>query len=887
MKRRFLHVGAVVAVLSLLFALTVVNGTAPSASAQTTTPAPVSNKTTLTQGGGHTCAILENGTVKCWGYNNVGQLGDGTASPRWTPVSVAGLTNATAIAAGSAHSCALLEDGTVECWGSNLDGQLGDGTQDNRLTPVSVADLTNATAIATGTGNSCAVINDGTVKCWGNNQSGQLGNGTLTWEPGLTPVSVVGLTDVTAIAAGFSFACALLKYGTVKCWGNKDRVGDGDETNRKDRLTPVSVAGITNATAISAADGSACALLKDGTAKCWGHIAEDGLIPHYTPPRTTPVSVVGLTNATAISVGHEHACAVLEDDTAKCWGGGGAGQLGDDAIAESATPVPVVGLSNVTTVTAGERISCALRDDGTVKCWGGNNYLQPIGEIISGVRQPGGTQPGPGPTPDPGVLPNGVNYCDPAFTFLLGARGSGEAPKEDETGDFGTQPNGYEPPGTAPKWLLGGVAESEHPLYRSSNDSNRGMGSVLGATGRQLSSKLGESKVLPVGVAYRAIPVLDGKNPAVPVKFGLNYESSVNGGVENMVLAVQRIANYCSGKPSPQVILGGYSQGADVVDRALDKIQGGPLENVVTGVLMYGSPNFQHGAQENKSETNDSGLRALLRPLGSVAWIANHPGKAASFCRWGDIVCDPNASMVEPAIDPASGEVNFNAGIRPVQTQTAVKIHSNTQLGALPCPYTDDRRQFLWVCGSNAVLHMIDRTDLYNYANAGESTIGDPSVDWIYEAPPGQKLTITAVLGKLSQNATSAIVDGVRVSVTSTVGGLVKLPVWFRSTPAQVGEIAVENGVGTLEVTVPANTTAGLHHFVVYFPDGTTTAIPVQVNTALEVSDVSEVAVVTNATPDPPGSFPIPDPADPTGPGSPDSAPASSSLGSLGSTAPR
>ncbi|MBX3313773.1 MAG: hypothetical protein KF906_05575 [Actinobacteria bacterium] len=155
-----------------------------------TTGSPLADIRSITAGGGHTCALLTNGTAKCWGYNYDGRVGDGTTTNRLTPTTVTGLTGATAITAGGGgHSCALLTNGTAKCWGNNGSGQLGDGTTTNRLTPTTVTGLTGATAITPGGGHSCALLTNGTAKCWGNNVDGQLGDGTTTNR--LTPVTVL------------------------------------------------------------------------------------------------------------------------------------------------------------------------------------------------------------------------------------------------------------------------------------------------------------------------------------------------------------------------------------------------------------------------------------------------------------------------------------------------------------------------------------------------------------------------------------------------------------------------------------------------------------------------------------------------------------------------
>jgi RHS repeat-associated protein len=264
----------------------------------------LSGVTAIAAGGGFGLALLSNGTVMAWGSNNHGELGNGESTGpeqcngeacSTTPVAVSGLSGVTAIATGNYHALALLSNGTVKAWGFNADGELGDGSTTNSDVPVTVSGLSGVTAIAANGYYSLALLSNGTVKAWGENFYGQLGNGTSgVGTNSDVPVAVSGLSGVTAIAAGFWHALALLSNGTVKAWGDnrEGQLGNGKTTNSD---VPVAVSGLSEVAGIAGGFEHSLALLGNGTVKAWGYNRYGQLGNGTYINSDVPVAVSGLT----------------------------------------------------------------------------------------------------------------------------------------------------------------------------------------------------------------------------------------------------------------------------------------------------------------------------------------------------------------------------------------------------------------------------------------------------------------------------------------------------------------------------------------------------------------------------------------------------------------
>ncbi len=359
------------------------------------TPVAVTGLSGATQisGGGsdHTCVLVTGGQARCWGLNNLGQLGSGTggglqASP--LPVGVTGLSGATQITARASHSCVLVTGGQARCWGLNFFATLGVGDTITSATVAAVPGISSAAQLEAGSSHTCAIVTGGQVRCWGDNTYGQLGNG----EPlagtllviSSAPVAVSGVSGASHIDGGDFHTCALVTGGQARCWGTNTRGQLGNGLSGGVSATPVAVTGLSGATQISVGASHACVLVTGGQVRCWGSNSAGQLGNGTSVDSATPVAVTGLSGATQISAGSRHTCALVTGGQVRCWGINASGQLGNGTFVDSATPVAVTGLSGATQITVGNSHTCVLVTGGQVRCWGINNFGQLGAGVVGG-----------------------------------------------------------------------------------------------------------------------------------------------------------------------------------------------------------------------------------------------------------------------------------------------------------------------------------------------------------------------------------------------------------------------------------------------------------------------------------------------------------------------
>jgi alpha-tubulin suppressor-like RCC1 family protein len=339
----------------------------------------------LAAGARHTCALLSNGHVRCWGDNSAGQLGFEGLGSWQKSKEVTGLTDATSIAAGDAHTCAVRKTGKVVCWGSNSQGQLGGGDSAPFASsaPIEVLGLDQATSLALGKEMTCAIGGAGAdVYCWGSNAMFQLGF-IGTQKATQATKADIPATGFKQIAAGNEHACAVTNAAATYCWGKNDLYQVGKDSGGV-KVSPQLLSTVPGALTLTAGGDHACAFTMGGFVYCWGANGKGELVKAKTSVSELPGGTTFPFTAQAqVHAGAEFTCTLSMGNVA-CGGSNTLGQLGAGPASQgtdpSTSPLAVVkdlgggpaALTNVVEVAAGGAHACVLVGDGSVLCWGDN-----------------------------------------------------------------------------------------------------------------------------------------------------------------------------------------------------------------------------------------------------------------------------------------------------------------------------------------------------------------------------------------------------------------------------------------------------------------------------------------------------------------------------------
>ncbi|MBL4684412.1 MAG: hypothetical protein JKY37_07465 [Nannocystaceae bacterium] len=367
---------------------------------------PTPSVAQLSAGMTHTCALLSNGAVRCWGFGADGRLGYGNVTDVHTAgaggdVNVGGAVEL--IAAGVDHTCALLVGGSVRCWGSGKFGRLGYGSTDaigDDELPVSAGDVQVGGAVAdlaVGGGHACALLVGGAVRCWGYGQWASLGHSSgRSIGDDETPASAGDVEiggRVVHLAVGTHHNCTLLDSGGTRCWGcgYSGKLGYGDEAFVGNDELPADAGDVDvggPVVQLAAGGSNTCALLETGAVRCWGWNGSGELgygdigigMQLEEPASVGEVEVGG--PVVQLAAGRRHTCAVLSMGRVRCWGRGESGRLGygnEDDVGDDETPAEAGDVDvggPVVQVTVGGNHTCALLVSGSVRCWGANSNGQ-------------------------------------------------------------------------------------------------------------------------------------------------------------------------------------------------------------------------------------------------------------------------------------------------------------------------------------------------------------------------------------------------------------------------------------------------------------------------------------------------------------------------------
>lgn len=348
-----------------------------------TATVPPESFTDVAPGLTHSCALGDDGRAFCWGENQFGQTGDGTANTAdaLRPVEVVGDHRFESLAAGERHTCGVTDAREVWCWGHNSAGQLGLGTSDggNHSTPSKVIGLPAIDSITAGWNHACGLDDDGGLWCWGR-------MGLEMAEVVSVPIAVQDSLEFAQVSAGGQHTCGVRRTGGILCWGSNRFLELGSAASDDSVAVPPS----DSVFAQAASGGShSCAVTGSGAALCWGDAVhgqlghgDDTAVHNGTELHDIPVVVSGGYQLIQVSGGDSRTCGLTVDGAALCWGGNYAGGLGDGTNTKALEPVEVSGGLDFRVIRAGPAATCAISSSGDVYCWGPNTR----GQVGDGTR---------------------------------------------------------------------------------------------------------------------------------------------------------------------------------------------------------------------------------------------------------------------------------------------------------------------------------------------------------------------------------------------------------------------------------------------------------------------------------------------------------------------
>ncbi|MFM6928361.1 MAG: RCC1 domain-containing protein [Bdellovibrio sp.] len=330
------------------------------------------------------CLIM-GGKLKCWGSNNWGTVGDGTAVSKVNPVVIDSGNNYSKVSMGGyGAACAITSTGVLKCWGSNYSGNVGNGTTTQKNSPISIDGMQTYKEVSTSFRHTCGITTSDDLKCWGDNSKGQLGDGTATGST--TPIPITSGVKYSKVATsgyngGGYHTCAITTDGDLYCWGSNSNgeVGDGTLV---DKSSPVLIDSGIKYSMVSLGGNSSCGITDSGILKCWG--LSEGTASNK---RQLPTVIDSGQSYIDVSVSDVSACAVTSGNKLKCWGNNTYSNLGDGSTTTSLAPKVIDTNENYSSVTvrggtlnAHATSACGITTSGSLKCWGNNN-----GQMVFGT----------------------------------------------------------------------------------------------------------------------------------------------------------------------------------------------------------------------------------------------------------------------------------------------------------------------------------------------------------------------------------------------------------------------------------------------------------------------------------------------------------------------